>query len=75
MAGVAIKGEAKGDKRELEFSIEPCFSGGFLLSVLHKSGRSSAFALGVWPNVEKAKEIAQTNATNLLPGAEIKWLG
>jgi hypothetical protein len=74
MAGMAIKGEAKDDKQVFEFFIEPCALGGFLLSIRY-SPRYVLAALGVWPSVEKAKEIAQANATKLLHGAEIKWLG
>jgi hypothetical protein len=35
--------------------------------------RQNITGAGVWPTVEKAKEIAQTTATKLLHGATIAW--
>jgi hypothetical protein len=36
-------------------------------------GRQNTTGAGVWPTVEKAKQIAQTTATKVLHGATIAW--
>jgi hypothetical protein len=69
-----IKGEAKDEREKFEFSIEPFVAGGFMLSIrFNGDGRENITGAGVWPSVEKAKEIAQTTATKLLHGAMITW--
>ena len=71
-----IKGEAKDDKEVFEFSIEPFVSGGFKLSIRYSGdGDRNVTGAGVWPSIEKAKQIAQATAAKLLHGAVINWLG
>ena len=71
-----IKGEARGDKELFEFSIEPFVCGGFMLSIRYSGDcHHNVTGAGVWPNIEKAKQIAQATATKLLHGAVINWLG
>jgi hypothetical protein len=73
--GVVVTGEAKDEKELFEFSIEHFVAGGFMLSIRFSGdGRHNVTGAGVWPSVEKAKEIAQTTATKLLHGATITWL-
>ena len=70
-----VNGEAKDDKELVEFSIEPFVTAGFILSIrFGGDGRHNITGAGVWPSVEKAKQIAQTTATKLLHGATITWL-
>jgi len=70
----AIKGEARDEKETFEFSIEPFVTGGFKLSIRY-SGDCHRYitGAGVWPTVEKAKEIAETAAAKLLHGAVVAW--
>jgi hypothetical protein len=69
-----VKGEAKDEKEKFEFSIEPFVAGGFMLSIRFSGdGRENITGAGVWPSVEKAKEIAQATANKLLHGATIEW--
>jgi hypothetical protein len=72
--GAVIKGEASDERERFEFSIEPFVSGGFRLDIRFSGdGRSNITGAGVWPSVEKAKQIAQATATRLLNGAIINW--
>jgi hypothetical protein len=69
-----VKGEAKDEKEKFEFSIEPFVAGGFMLSIRFSGdGPPNFTGAGVWPTIEKAKEIAQTTATKLLHGTTIAW--
>jgi hypothetical protein len=69
-----IKGHAKDDKELFEFTIEPFVRPGFLLTVRSSGDCHYLFSgAGVWPSVEKAKEIAQETATRLLHGAIVSW--
>ncbi len=69
-----MKGTANDSIELFEFSIEPFVSGGFLLSIRYSGdGSHNLTGVGVWPNVEKAKQIAQETATKLLHGAMITW--
>lgn len=57
-----------------EFTVEPFVSEGFLLSIrYHGDCCQNVTGAGVWPTIEKAKEIAQESATKLLHGATISW--
>ena len=70
-----IKGEAKDEKELFEFTVEPFVSGGFMLSIRYSGDcHHNITGAGVWPNIEKAKQIAQQTATKLLHGATITWL-
>lgn len=69
-----IKGEAKDDRELFEFAIEPFVTTGFLLTIRYTGdGEHNIVGAGVWPSIEKAKEIAQATATKLLHGAVISW--
>lgn len=69
-----IKGEARDDRELFEFTIEPFVTTGFLLTIRYSGdGRENITGAGVWPSIEKAKEIAQATATKLLHGAIISW--
>jgi hypothetical protein len=69
-----VKGEANDEKEKFEVSIEPFIAGGFMLSIRFSGdGRQNTTGAGVWPTVEKAKQIAQTTATKVLHGATIAW--
>jgi hypothetical protein len=69
-----ITGEANDAKERFEFTIEPFVSGGFMLSIRYSGDcHHNITGAGVWPNVEKAKLIAQQTATRLLHGATIVW--
>jgi hypothetical protein len=73
---MAITGRAKDDREVFEFTIEPFVSGGFLLTIRFSGdGRSNVTGAGVWPTIEKAKEIAVKSAAELLHGAPVEWLG
>ena len=70
----AIKGEARDEKETFEFSIEPFVTGGFKLSIRYSGDfHRNITGAGVWPTVEKAKEIAETAAAKLLHGAVVAW--
>jgi hypothetical protein len=69
-----VKGGASDDRETFEFTIEPFTSGGFMLSIRFSGdGRSNITGAGVWPNVEKAKQIAEETAQRLLHGATVTW--
>jgi hypothetical protein len=69
-----ITGEATDERELFEFTIEPYVTSGFLLSVRYSGdGASNVTGAGVWPTVEKAKQIAQETATRLLHGARVEW--
>ena len=70
-----ISGKAKDDKELFEFTIEPFVSGGFMLSIRYSGDcHHNITGAGVWPNIEKAKPIAQETAAKLLHGATVTWL-
>jgi hypothetical protein len=69
-----IKGEASDDRELFQFTIEPFVSGGFLLSIRYTGDcHHNITGAGVWPNPEKAKQIAQETASKLLHGATVSW--
>jgi hypothetical protein len=69
-----ITGYAKDGKELFEFAIEPFVRPGFLLSIRYSGDCHHNIAgAGVWPTVEKAKQIAQETATRLLHGAIVSW--
>ena len=70
-----ITGKAKDGKELFEFTIEPFVSGGFMLSIRYSGDcHHNITGAGVWPNIEKAKQIAQETAVRLLHGASVTWL-
>jgi hypothetical protein len=69
-----ITGQAKDDKELFEFTIEPFVTTGFLLSIRYSGDcHHNITGAGVWPTVEKAKQIAQETAARLLHGAIVSW--
>jgi hypothetical protein len=67
-------GEANDNRERFEFTIEPFVSGGFLLTIRFSGdGRSNITGAGIWPTIEKAKQIGEETASRLLHGATIKW--
>ena len=67
-------GEANDKRERFEFTIEPFVSGGFRLDIQYSGdGHHNITGAGVWPTVEKAKQIAEEAARRLLHGATIKW--
>jgi len=69
-----IRGEAKGSTETFAFTISPFVTGGFLLDIRYGSNEGTNITgAGVWPTIEKAKQIAQETATRLLQGAIINW--
>ena len=73
---VEIKGHANDDKERFEFTIEPFVirDQGFLLLIDYRGdGRGDGTGAGVWPTVEKAKQIAEETAARLLHGAKVSW--
>jgi len=69
-----IKGEAKDDRELFEFTIEPFVTTGFMLTIRYSGDcHHNVTGAGVWPTIEKAKQIAQDTATRLLHGAIVSW--
>jgi hypothetical protein len=69
-----IRGEASGNRETFVFTISPFVTGGFLLDIRYSGdGAQNITGAGVWPTIEKAKQIAQETATRLLQGAVIIW--
>lgn len=67
-------GEARDEKEVFEFTVEPFVTGGYLLSIRYYGDCcQNVIGAGVWPTIEKAKQIAQESATKLLHGATILW--
>jgi hypothetical protein len=49
-------------------------SGGFLLSIRYTGdGATNVTGAGVWPSIEKAKQVAEKTAAKLLHGAAVSW--
>jgi hypothetical protein len=70
------KGHANDNTETLEFTIEPFVvrEQGFLLTIRYNGdGDKNITGAGVWPTIEKAKEIAEQTATKLLHGAAVIW--
>jgi hypothetical protein len=71
-----IRGHANDEEEKFEFTIEPFVirDQGFLLKIDYRGdGRGGGTGAGVWPTVEKAKQIAEQTAAKLLHGATITW--
>jgi hypothetical protein len=67
-----VRGRATGKDETFDFAIEPV-GGGFALSIRFSGGtRENVTGAGVWPSVEKAKEIAEASA-RLLDSADVYW--
>jgi len=71
---VVVKGKASYESELFEFEISPFVTTGFLLSIRYSEDeRQNITGAGVWPTIEKAKQIAEETATKLLHGADISW--
>ncbi len=69
-----VREEASDAREKFEFTITPFVSGGFLLSIhFCGDGRSNITGAGVWPTIEKAKQIALETSHRLLNGATVEW--
>jgi hypothetical protein len=69
-----VRGKAFDDSETFDFSIEPFVTGGFRLDIKYFGGdRHNITGAGVWPTVEKAREIAEATARRLLHGTSIQW--
>src|SRR5579864_9014736 len=65
---MSAKGVAYGNRETFEFTIEPFVNGGYRLDIKYSETVTTTSPAGVWPTVEKAKEIAEATATKLLSG-------
>jgi len=71
-----MTGHATDQKETFKFTIEPFLKreNEFLLSIHYSGdGRSNTTGAGVWPTIEKAKQIAEQSAQKLLNGAVVTW--
>jgi hypothetical protein len=69
-----LTGEAHDGEEKFDFAIKHFVTGGFLLEISYRGNMGHGInGAGVWPSIEKAKEIAQQTATKLLHGAIISW--
>lgn len=69
-----ITGHARDETELFEFSIEPFVSGGFALYIRHSGDcHHNITGGGVWPSVEKARQVAEETARRLLNGASVSW--
>ena len=67
-------GEARDAEERFDFAIKRFITDGFLLEISYRGDRGHGInGAGVWPSIEKAKEIAQQTATKLLHGFLISW--
>jgi hypothetical protein len=69
-----LRGEAEDYKERFEFTIEPFIGGGFMLSIRYSGDcRDGLTGAGVWPSIDKAKQIAEATTARLLDGAVVVW--
>ncbi|HWY55433.1 MAG TPA: hypothetical protein VNZ03_13265 [Terriglobales bacterium] len=74
MSKVLITGRAQDDRETFVFTVEAFVSGGFLLSIRYAGdGATNVTGAGVWPSIEKAKQVAEETAGKLLHGAAVSW--
>ena len=74
MSKVILTGKAQDERETFVFTAEPFVSGGFPLSIRYAGdGSTNVTGAGVWPSVEKAKQIAEETARKLLHGATVSW--
>ena len=66
-------GIATGNGETFTFTIEPVPTG-FRLDNRYSGGcHDNTTGAGIWPTVEKAREVAETTAHHLLNGAVVTW--
>jgi hypothetical protein len=69
-----LRGKAISATETFEFSIERFVSGGFVLGIRYFGDcHHNVKGAGVWPTIDKAKEIAEQTAHRLLQGAAVTW--
>jgi hypothetical protein len=74
MSKVIVTGRAQDNREAFVFTVEPFVSGGFLLNIRYAGdGATNVTGAGVWPSIEKAKQIAEETAQRLLHGALVAW--
>ena len=74
MPKVLARGSARDAREVFDFTIEPFVTGGFMLSIRYSGdSRDSITGAGVWPTIEKAKEVAEQSAKRLLHDATVTW--
>ena len=67
-------GEAPDGEERFDFAVKHFVTGGFLLEISCSGDKSRGInGAGVWPSIEKAREIAQQTATKLFRNAIISW--
>jgi hypothetical protein len=67
-------GIASGNGETFRFTISALPSGGFRLDNRYSGTcNENITGAGVWPTVEKAREIAEATARHLLAGASVTW--
>ena len=65
-----VVGQVARTRQPFSFTVEPYADGGFLLSMDFADGGAR---IGRWPTSEKAQEIAQKIAGEVLGGATLAW--
>jgi hypothetical protein len=71
---ILVTGSARDSSELFEFTIERFVAGGFTLSIKYSGDcHHNIRGAGVWPTVDKAKEIAAETAKRLLHGASVTW--
>jgi DNA-directed RNA polymerase subunit L len=74
LRNILVKGSARDHSELFEFTIEHFVSGGFMLSIKYSGDcHHNLTGAGVWPTIDKAKEIAAETARRLLHGATVTW--
>jgi hypothetical protein len=69
-----LTGYARDTRERFDFTVEPFVTGGFTVSIRYSGDcHHNITGAGVWPTVEKAKQIAEETARKLLHGATVTW--
>ena len=69
-----LTGEAHHGEEKFFFEISRFDGRGFLLNITYNGhGWRGHNGAGVWPSIERAKEIAQQTAAKLLNNAQVSW--
>lgn len=69
-----VRGQAKDSREKFEFTVTPYVGGGFLLTIRYSGdGTTNTTGAGVWPTIEKAKQIAEETTRKLLHEAMVTW--
>jgi hypothetical protein len=69
-----MTGRASDEKKKIELLIKPFVvkEKGFLLTIKFSGdGRDNTTGAGVWPTIEKAKQVEEETASKLLHGAVV----